>query len=286
MNPLLTIAVDAAREAGQVILRHAERMDRIKVSEKARNDLVTDVDRMAEDCIIGAIQEAYPTHDILAEESGTTMAGDSADRIRWIIDPLDGTTNFVHSIPIYCVSIAIEVAGKITHAVVFDPNRNELFTASRGKGAYCDGRRIRVSKTQRLGQAVFATGFPYSEMDNLSPWMRSFQAILPRARGVRRAGSAALDLAYVASGRYDGFWELGLKPWDIAAGLLLVREAGGLVSDNDGTQNSLENGHVIASNYNLRDRFFGIINSHCSTDKLLARPIESPSEKPEKGTDS
>jgi myo-inositol-1(or 4)-monophosphatase len=286
MNPLLTIAVEAAREAGQVILRHAERMDRIKVSEKARNDLVTDVDRMAEDCIIGAIQEAYPTHDILAEESGTTMAGDAADRVRWIIDPLDGTTNFVHSIPIYCVSIAIEVAGKLSHAVVFDPNRNELFTASRGKGAYCDGRRIRVSKTQRLGQALLATGFPYSEMDNLSPWMRSFQAILPRARGVRRAGSAALDLAYVASGRYDGFWELGLKPWDMAAGLLLVREAGGLVSDNDGTQNSLENGHVIASNYNIRDRFFGIINKHCSTDKLLAKPDEKLNEIPNKGTDS
>ena len=268
MNPLLTIAVDAARQAGQIILRHAERMDRIKIGEKSRNNLVTDVDRMAEDCIIGAIQEAYPKHDIFAEESGISLAGDAAGKTRWIIDPLDGTTNFVHGIPVYCVSIAVEVDGKLTHAVVFDPNRNELFTASRGKGAHCDGRRIRVSSTQRLGQAVFATGFPYSKMDNLSPWMRSFQAIVPRARGVRRAGSAALDLAYVACGRYDGFWELDLKAWDIAAGILLVREAGGLVSDNDGTQKSLETGHVIASNYNLRDRFFGIINTHCKSDKL------------------
>ena len=264
----MNIAVDAAREAGQVILRHAERMDRVKIGEKARNDLVTDVDQMAEEAIIAVIKEAYPEHDILAEESGVSKTSEQASKVRWIIDPIDGTTNFVHGIPVYCTSIAIQVDNKLTHAVIYDPNRNELFTASRGKGAQKDGKRIRVSDTPRLGQALLATGFPYSEMNNLNPWLKSFTALLPRARGIRRAGSAALDLAWVACGRYDAFWELGLKPWDIAAGLLLVKEAGGLVSDNDGKQNQLQSGHIVASNYHLRDRFFAQVHEHCKSENL------------------
>ncbi len=244
MHPMLNTAIKAARRAGKVIMRHYDRLDRLAVESKGYNDYVTEVDRMAEAEIVGVLRSAYPDHGVLAEESGQHAGNDYL----WIIDPLDGTTNYMHGYPQFAVSIALHYQGKPHQAVVFDPLHNELYTASRGVGAQLNDRRIRVSATNRLERSLLGTGFPFKTMMHLESWINTFRTLLPETSGVRRAGSAALDLAHVACGRLDGFWEFGLSPWDMAAGCLLIEEAGGLLSDFRGEQNHLESGNLVAAN--------------------------------------
>ncbi len=246
MHPLLNIAVRAARRAGSIINRAALDSGSFQVKSKRANDFVTDVDRAAETAIIETVRAAYPEHAILGEESGAAGSAESSG-YRWIIDPLDGTTNFIHGFPQYCVSIGIEHRGALAHAVVYDPVKNELFTASKGRGAFLNDRRIRVSKCQRLGDALVGTGFPFKELSRADFYLRQLKTLMEKSSGVRRAGAAALDLAYVACGRLDAFWELGLSPWDMAAGALLILEAGGLVGDLEGEQNFLQKGDVCAA---------------------------------------
>jgi myo-inositol-1(or 4)-monophosphatase len=248
MHPMLNTAVKAARKAGSIISRSSVDLDKLTIRSKRHNDFVSEVDHAAEEAIISTLREAYPKHGFLAEESGADEAG--AEYV-WVIDPLDGTTNFLHGFPQYCVSIALLHKGVPTHGVVFDPNRNELFTASRGVGAYLNDRRIRVSKTDRLDDALVGTGFPFREVENIDEYLRMFRNVTCTTSGIRRPGAAALDLAWVAAGRLDGFWELGLSPWDVAAGTVLIREAGGLVGDLDGEDTFLESGRVVATNAKL-----------------------------------
>lgn len=244
MHPMLTIAVKAARRAGGIISRASQDIDLLTVKHKNHNDFVSEVDRAAEDAIIAILHEAYPDHAILAEESGAQ--GDS--EYQWIIDPLDGTTNFLHGFPQYAVSIALAHKGVLSQAVIYDPVHNDLFTASRGRGAYLNDRRLRVSKRLYLKDALIGTGFPYTDYTHLDTYMAMLRDMMQKTSGVRRPGSAALDLAYTAAGRLDGFWEIGLRPWDIAAGCLLVQEAGGLVGDFLGNENYLQSGNIMAGN--------------------------------------
>jgi myo-inositol-1(or 4)-monophosphatase len=242
---MLNIAVKAARRAGSIINRAALEGGALEVKAKNKNDFVTQVDRAAEQAIIGVIHAAYPDHSILAEESGDTP-GARAEH-RWVIDPLDGTTNYIHGFPQYCVSIALEHRGVPTHGVVYDPGKNELFTASRGRGAFLDDRRMRVSKCTRLQDALVGTGFPYKEVSRLDLYMHQLRTMMTSSAGVRRAGAAALDLAYVAAGRLDAFWEMGLSRWDMAAGALLIQEAGGMVADLQGGADFLDRGEIVAA---------------------------------------
>jgi myo-inositol-1(or 4)-monophosphatase len=244
MHPMLNIAVRAARRAGSIINRASLDGGGLKVRAKQARDFVTQVDDAAEQAILDVVRKAYPAHGILAEESGAS-AGDG--EYVWIIDPLDGTTNFIHGFPQYCVSIGVQRRGALAHAVVYDPPRNELFTASRGGGAFLNDRRIRVSKCARLDEALVGTGFPFKELSRLDLYARQLRTLMQGSAGVRRAGSAALDFAYVACGRLDAFWEMGLSAWDMAAGALLVQEAGGLVGDLEGEQSYLESGDVCAA---------------------------------------
>lgn len=244
MHPMLNIAVKAARRAGAVINRAALEGG-LEVRAKNRNDFVTQVDRAAEQAVIDVIRRAYPDHSFLAEESGA--APGARTEYLWVIDPLDGTTNYIHGFPQYCVSIALEHKGTLTQAVVYDPWKNELFTASRGRGAFLDDRRMRVSKCAHLKDALVGTGFPFKEMSRLELYLRQLRTLMGTCAGVRRAGSAALDLAYVAAGRMDAFWEMGLSRWDMAAGALLIQEAGGLVSDLQGGSGFLDSGDIVAA---------------------------------------
>jgi myo-inositol-1(or 4)-monophosphatase len=247
MHPALNIAIKAARRAGQIINRASNDLDLLKVTAKQPNDFVTEVDKAAEAAIIETLREAYPNYGILAEESGITAGQGGRDgEYQWIIDPLDGTTNFIHGLPQYAVSIALAKGNVIEQAVVFDPNRNELCTASKGAGAFLNERRIRVSRRTKLGEALIGTGFPYRMFDKIDLYLAIFKELAEKTAGQRRPGAASLDLAYVACGRYDGFWEFGLSPWDMAAGALLISEAGGLISDLRGDANYLETGNVIA----------------------------------------
>ncbi len=248
MHPMLTTAVKAARKAGSIINRASFDIDKLTIRAKRQNDFVSEVDQAAEDAIVSTLRDAYPAHGFLAEEGGEKNA--RADYV-WVIDPLDGTTNFLHGFPQYCVSIAVLHKSVPQQAVVFDPNRNELFTATKGSGAYLNDRRIRVSKAHRLEDALVGTGFPFKEMGHVNRYMGMLETMMRTCSGVRRAGAAALDLAWVAAGRMDAFWEIGLSPWDMAAGALLVREAGGLVGDFDGEDHFLENGRIVASNAKL-----------------------------------
>ena len=241
---MLNIAVKAARRAGSVINR-ATLSGNFEVESKRINDFVTEVDRAAEAEILRVIQTAYPDHAILAEESGELAGSRGASEYLWIIDPLDGTTNFIHGFPQFAVSIALQHKGQLTQAVVFDPTRNELFTASKGAGAYLNDHRLRVSRCTHLRDALIGTGFPFKEMNRLDPYMRQLKTMMGSCAGVRRAGAAALDLAFVAAGRLDGFWELGLAPWDMAAGALLIKEAGGLVGDPTGEDGWMASGDII-----------------------------------------
>ncbi len=244
MHPLLNIAIKAARRAGSIINRASLGGSAIEVRSKHANDFVTQVDRAAEEAIIEIVRRAHPEHAILAEESGDSP-GDNAE-YRWVIDPLDGTTNFIHGFPQYGVSIAVQHRGTTAHAVVYDPSKNELFTASKGRGAFVNDRRMRVSKCVKLKDALVGTGFPFKELARIDLYMRQLRTLMGGCAGVRRAGAAALDLAYVAAGRLDAFWEMGLSPWDMAAGALLIQEAGGLVGDLAGESNYLESGDIAA----------------------------------------
>lgn len=243
MHPILNIAVKAAREGSKIILRSIDRVH--TVDEKSRNDFVTEVDKATEQVIIENIRKIYPEHNFLGEESGTSNGNPD---YQWIIDPIDGTSNYIHGFPFFSISIAFKHKGRLEQGLVYDPLRNELFTASRGEGAHLNDKRIRVSECKQLEKALIGTGFPFKYPKNFPLYFQCFENLLPKVSDMRRCGSVALDLAYVAAGRLDGHWELKLQAWDIAAGVLLVKEAGGLVSDFDGKDNYLENGDIIAGN--------------------------------------
>lgn len=266
MHPFLNTAVKAARRAGALINRASMDLDKIEIIAKQPNDFVTEVDRAAEEAIIDVIREAYPEHSILAEESGDSG---SESELQWIIDPLDGTTNFIHGFPQYSISIALAERGIIQHAVVYDPNRNDLFTASKGRGAFLNDRRIRVSKRAKLFDALIGTGFPFKEMAHVDAYLGIFKELAGKTAGMRRPGSAALDLAWLACGRTDGFFEIGLKAWDMAAGTLLVTEAGGLASDFSGEGDYLESGNLVAGSPKIFTQLLQIVQAHC-TEELKA----------------
>lgn len=258
---MLNIAIKAARAAGAIINRASLDIERLQVVSKSHNDFVTEVDKAAEDVIIATVLEAYPGHGILAEESGRTHGAKDSDFV-WIIDPLDGTTNFIHGLPIYCVSIALTVKGKVEQAVIYDPSRNDLFTATKGRGAYLNNRRIRVAKRTRLQECLLSTGFPYRPEDDLNTYLRLMGDMMQRTAGLRRPGAAALDLAYVAAGFTDGFFELGLQPWDMAAGSLLITEAGGLVGNFSGDANFLEQKECMAANPRIYGQMVAILGKY------------------------
>ena len=245
LHPMLNMAIKAARAAGAIINRAALDVESVRVSTKQVNDFVTEVDQASEQAIIETLLTAYPDHGILAEESGNEYGNPRSNHI-WIIDPLDGTTNFIHGFPVYCVSIALAVNGRIEQAVVYDPTRNDLFTSTRGRGAFLNERRIRVSKRTQLRDTLITTGFPFRPGDNFKQYMAMLGDVMQRTSGVRRPGAAALDLAYVAAGFSDGFFETGLSIWDVAAGSLLVTEAGGLVGNFTGEADFLEQREVLA----------------------------------------
>ncbi len=263
MRGPLNIAVTAARRAGALIARMVDRADTLEVQVKGHNDFVTEVDRLAEAEIVRTLRKAFPDHAILAEEAAGQGGWRRHRGPLWIVDPLDGTTNFLHGFPQIAVSIALAVRGRLEVAVVYDPLRPELFTALRGAGAQLENRRIRVSRRPGLEGALIGTGFPFRDPARLDCHLRTLRQVLPRTAGVRRAGAAALDLAYVAAGRLDGFWEMGLKPWDLAAGILLVEEAGGLVSDFQGRPDPLPTGHVVAGNPQVHEALLELVRATC-----------------------
>ena len=270
MHPALNIAIKAARRAGQIINRASNDVDLLKVASKQPNDFVTEVDKAAEKAIIETLQEAYPGYGILAEESGLTAGQGTGDtEYQWIIDPLDGTTNFIHGMPQYAVSIALEHRGQMQSAVVFDPVRNEMFTASRGRGAFLNDRRIRVSRRAKLSEALVGTGFPYRVFDHVDAYLGMLKDMMEKTSGLRRPGAAALDLAYVACGRFDAFFEIGLSPWDIAGGALLVTEAGGLVGNLTGETGYMESGNMVASTPRIFPALLATLEPHL-TDALRA----------------
>jgi myo-inositol-1(or 4)-monophosphatase len=245
LHPMLNIAVKAARSAGSIINRAALDVERLTISTKGVNDFVTEVDQAAEKVIIETLLTAYPGHAILAEESGRAHGAKHSDYL-WIIDPLDGTTNFIHGFPVYAVSIALSFRGKIEQAVVYDPARNDLFFASKGRGAFLNDRRLRVSKRIRLSESLIGTGFPFRKGDNFKRYVEMFEQVMQHCAGVRRPGAAALDLCYVAAGWYDGFFETGLHPWDVAAGSLMITEAGGLIGNFTGEADFLYQREAVA----------------------------------------
>jgi len=263
MHPTLNIAIKAARRAGSIITRASEDIGSLTINDKGYNDFVTEVDLASEKEIIRVLKASYPDHAFLGEESGLTHQADNI----WIIDPLDGTTNFLHGFPQYCISIALEQKGEITQAVIYDPNRNDLFTATKGQGAYLNQRRMRVSNKSKLKESILGTGFPFRDFQHLPVYLKIFEEVVRGTSGVRRPGSAALDLAYVAAGWFDGFFEINLSKWDIAAGGLLVTEAGGIVSDFSEKDGWLESGNIVAANPKIYEPLIKIIQSHI-TDNL------------------
>jgi len=263
MHPTLNIAVKAARRAGSIITRASEDIGSLTINDKGFNDFVSEVDLASEKEIIRVLKAAYPDHAFLGEESGLTHQADNI----WIIDPLDGTTNFLHGFPQYCISIALEQKGEITQAVIYDPNRNDLFTATKGQGAYLNQRRIRVSNKSKLKDSILGTGFPFRDFQHLPVYLKIFEEVVRGTSGIRRPGSAALDLAYVAAGWFDGFFEINLSKWDIAAGGLLVTEAGGMVSDFSEEEGWIESGNIVATTPKIYEPLIKIIQSHI-TDNL------------------
>ena len=261
LHPMINVAVKAARAAGAIINRAALDVESVRVSQKQVNDFVTEVDQAAEAIIIETLLTAYPGHGIWAEESGKEHGALDSEYV-WIIDPLDGTTNFIHGLPTYCVSIALAVKGKIEQAVVYDPTRNDLFTATKGRGAYMNNRRIRVAKRTELKTCLISTGFPYRQDDDLNTYLRLMGEMIQRTAGLRRPGAAALDLAYVAAGYTDGFFELGLQPWDVAAGSLLITEAGGLVGNFSGESNFLEQRECMAGNPRIYGQMVAVLGKY------------------------
>jgi myo-inositol-1(or 4)-monophosphatase len=263
MQPMLNIAIRAARSAGDLILRSSDDVGQLRIDQKGKNDFASEVDRAAEREIINIIRTAYPDHAILAEESGQHPGNDFV----WVIDPLDGTTNFLHGFPQYAVSIALKHKGRLEVAVIYDPLRDELFTAKRGGGAMLNNRRLRVTNQLTMKGALIGTGFPFKTDLHLEAYVGMFKAISMQAAGIRRAGAAALDLAYVAAGRLDGFWEIGIMEWDMAAGILLIKEAGGVVTDFSFNDNYLASGNVIAASPKMHQMLYKLIEPHV-TDNL------------------
>jgi myo-inositol-1(or 4)-monophosphatase len=261
LHPMINVAVKAARAAGSIINRAALDIESVRVSQKKANDFVTEVDHAAEQAIIETLLTAYPGHGILAEESGSEHGAKDSEYV-WIIDPLDGTTNFIHGLPVYCVSIALVVKGKVEQAVVYDPTRNDLFTATKGRGAYLNDRRLRVSKRINLKESLISTGFPFREGDDFNKYLTMMGEVMQRTAGLRRPGAAALDLAYVAAGYTEGFFETGLQPWDVAAGSLLVTEAGGLVGNFTGEADFLEQYECVAGSPKVYGQLVGILGKY------------------------
>ena len=258
---MLNVAIKAARAAGAIINRAALDVEAVRISQKQVNDFVTEIDHASEKVIIDTLLTAYPDHGILAEESGSQHGNPLADHI-WIIDPLDGTTNFIHGFPVYCVSIALQVRGKIEQAVIYDPTRNDLFTATKGRGAFMNDRRLRVSKRTRLQECIISTGFPFRKGDNFNQYLRMMGDVMQRTAGLRRPGAAALDLAYVAAGFTDAFFETGLQIWDVAAGSLLVTEAGGLVGNFTGEADFLEQKECLAGTPKIYGQLVPILSKY------------------------
>jgi len=258
MHPMMNIAVRAARSAGNILLRYYDHVDTVAVHSKGLNDFVSEVDKASEQAIIEILHRSFPDHAILAEESGQHQGND----FQWIIDPLDGTTNYLHGFPQFSVSIALAHRGVMEHGLIYDPLREEMFTASRGAGAQLNDRRIRVTDRKSLRGALLGTGFPYRVHEQIDPYLGMFKALLLETAGIRRPGSAALDLAYVAAGRLDGFWELGLSAWDTAAGSLLIKEAGGIVTDITGGERYQETGNILAANLKLHNILLKTIKPH------------------------
>ena len=276
---MLNVAIKAARRAGTIINRASLNLERLQIARKQQNDFVTEVDQAAEQAIIETLQTAYPGHHFLAEESGRLntvgeVVGTSSwdeiledaahreeDQYVWVIDPLDGTTNFIHGFPQYAVSIALAINGMIAHAVIYDPTRDELFTATKGAGAYLNNRRLRVGNQTRLSECLIGTGFPFRHDQDLDAYLHGFSKMTRACAGLRRPGAAALDLAYVAAGRFDGFFERDLKPWDMAAGVLLIQESGGLVGNYQGEEGFLSSGEVMAANPKIFGQMVSLLNS-------------------------
>ena len=270
LHPMINVAIKAARAAGAIINRAALDVEAVRISQKQVNDFVTEVDHASEQMIIETLLTAYPGHGIQAEESGRTHGAQDSEFV-WIIDPLDGTTNFIHGLPVYCISIALAVRGKVEQAVIYDPSRNDLFTATKGRGAYLNDRRLRVSKRIRLADCLISTGFPFRSEDDFDAYLRMLGDVMRRCAGVRRPGAAALDLAYVAAGFTDGFFESGLQPWDVAAGSLLVTEAGGLVGNFTGEADFLEQRECMAGNPKVYGQLVGLLSRYSKFAPTVAR---------------
>jgi myo-inositol-1(or 4)-monophosphatase len=271
LHPMLNVAIKAARSAGSIINRASLDLDALKINTKAPNDFVTEIDERAERIIIETLLAAYPAHSILAEESGNEHGAPNSDYV-WVIDPLDGTTNFIHGLPFYAVSIALVFRGQVQQAVVYDPARNDLFYASKGKGAFLNDKRLRVSKRTRMSDALIGTGFPFRQGDNFQRYMRMFEAVLPHCAGLRRPGAAALDLCYVAAGYYDGFFETGLNVWDMAAGALMISEAGGLIGNFTGESDFLYQREVLAGNPKIYRQLVKLLEPFTTITAPVAAP--------------
>jgi myo-inositol-1(or 4)-monophosphatase len=284
LHPMLNIAVKAARAAGSIINRAALDVERLTITAKGVNDFVTEVDQAAEEAVIETLLTAYPGHAILAEESGRTRGAKHSEFL-WIIDPLDGTTNFIHGFPVYAVSIALAFRGKVEQAVVYDPTRNDLFYASKGRGAFINDRRLRVSKRTRLAESLIGTGFPFRKGDNFKRYVEMFEQVMQHCAGVRRPGAAALDLCYVAAGWYDGFFETGLSPWDVAAGSLMITEAGGLIGNFTGEADFLYQREAVAGNPKVYGQLVQMLTPYSRAikggDESAAATTTSASPTPE-----
>ena len=284
LHPMLNTAVKAARAAGSIINNAARDLDLVKVNTKAPNDFVTEVDQAAERAVIETLLGAYPGHGILAEESGSAHGAKDSEYL-WIIDPLDGTTNFIHGLPFYAVSIALAYRGQVQQAVVYDPTRNDLFYASKGRGAFLNDKRIRVSKRLRMADTLIGTGFPFRRGDSFKRYMQMLEVVMPACAGLRRPGAAALDLCYVAAGFYDGFFETGLSPWDVAAGALMITEAGGLVGNFTGESDYLYQREVVAGNPKIYGQLVQLLApfTHIikADDATAAAPKAAAAQTPE-----
>ncbi|GAB3183671.1 inositol monophosphatase family protein [Hydrogenophaga aquatica] len=291
LHPMLNVAIKAARAAGAIINRAALDVESVRISAKQTNDFVTEVDHAAEKAIIETLLGAYPDHGIWAEESGRREGKAHGRKHTWIIDPLDGTTNFIHGFPVYCVSIALMYEGKVEQAVVYDPTRNDLFCATKGRGAYLNDRRIRVAKRTMLRDCLLSTGFPFRPGDQFKTYMNLLTEVMPRVAGVRRPGAAALDLAYVAAGFSDGFFETGLQPWDMAAGALLVTEAGGLIGNFTGEADFLEQKECLAANPRIYGQLVSMLGKYSkfasAGDKATVRhALQAEAEAEETSTEA
>lgn len=291
IHPMLNVAIKAARAAGAIINRAALDIESVRISQKQVNDFVTEVDQASEQAIIETLLQAYPGHGILAEESGSEHGAKDSEYV-WVIDPLDGTTNFIHGFPVYCVSIALMVGGKVEQAVIYDPTRNDLFTATKGRGAYMNDRRIRVSKRTQLKECLISTGFPFRPGDNFLNYLNMMSDVMQRTAALRRPGAAALDLAYVAAGFSDGFFETGLSIWDVAAGSLLVTEAGGLIGNFTGEADFLEQRECLAGNPRIYGQLVPLLGKYSkfagAGDKAAVRQaaqrLRANQKKKEPGT--